>query len=87
MAKGRIVTATPAHQAFRDDAIALLRKHVAILSAKELLALAAHLVGQIIAMQDQRITTSETAIEIVAANIQIGNAEAIENLSTPHGTA
>lgn len=68
---------TAKHQAFRDDSIALLRKHAAELPAIEMLALAAHLVGQIVALQDQRKTTSAIAMEVVAKNIELGNAEAI----------
>jgi len=73
------------HHAFRTDAIALLDKHAGHLDKKEMLALAAHLVGQIIAMQDQRTMRPDMAMEIVARNIEVGNAEVLANLSKSQG--
>jgi hypothetical protein len=77
--------ATPANQAFRADAIELLRKHGGAMQSIELLALAAHLVGQIIALQDQRKVTPQLALHIVQQNIEAGNAEVLAALSTPQG--
>lgn len=57
------------------------------MSAQEMLALSAHLVGQIIAMQDQRTVTPEMAMKIVARNIEQGNQEAVDGLSAPAGRA
>lgn len=68
---------TVAHNRFRDDAVALLDKHGAHLDAKDMLAIAAHLVGQLIAMQDQRTMTREVAMEIVIQNIEQGNKEVL----------
>lgn len=73
------------HQAFRDDLIVILRKHAGHLQAQEMLALAAHLVGQLIALQDQQSMTPERAMQIVTANIERGNAEAIGNLFKTEG--
>lgn len=78
---------TAQHRAFRDDAIELLKKHGAHLDATEMLALAAHLTGQIIAMQDQRKVTREVALQIVGQNIEVGNAEVIRGLSQSGGLA
>lgn len=83
----RIQKITPAHRAFRDDAIALLKKHAGHLDARDVLALSAHLVGQIIAMQDQRTMTRAAALQIVTANIEKGNAEVIGNLFAEGGKA
>lgn len=84
----RLVTPTAKHRGFRDDVIALLRKHAGDLDAKEMLALSAHLTGQIIAMQDQRTVTRELALEIVGKNIEVGNSEAMAEVSgVPLGTA
>lgn len=74
---GRTVEPTALHHAFRDELVELLRKHTSELDAKEVLAIAAHTVGQIIAMQDQRTMTIEIAMEIVARNIEIGNGDAL----------
>lgn len=82
----RRVEPTPEHRAFRDEAIALLKKHAGHLNALDMLALAAHLVGQIAAMQDQRTTSPSRAMEVVAANIEAGNKEILDQLSgTPAG--
>ena len=74
----------PEHKAFRDGLIALLREHE-YLSAPEMLAIASHFVGQLIALQDQRKVTPDMAMKLVARNIEIGNASAIDGLMTPHG--
>ena len=75
------------HLAFRDDAIALLKKHAGDLDGAEMLALSAHLVGQIIAMQDQRKVTPAMALEIVSKNIEQGNGEVLAGLRKPAGAA
>lgn len=79
------VEPTAIHQEFRNDMIALLTKHSGALPADAMLALASHLVGQLVAMQDQRKLTPAMAMELVAANIQAGNAEVIQGLQTPQG--
>lgn len=78
---------TPAHSAFRDDALALLKKHAGHLDATDMLAMASHMVGQIIAMQDQRKVTREIALEILKANIEQGNREVLDNLGRSQGAA
>lgn len=75
------MTPTASHLKFRDDAIALLNKHAGALDATEMLALASHMVGQIVAMQDQRKVTPALAMEIVARNIEQGNGEVLAGLS------
>ena len=77
----RLVKPTEQHQAFRNDLIALLNKYAGHLDAKVMLALSAHLVGQIVAMQDQRTVTRALALEIVARNIEVGNAEAVAEVT------
>lgn len=76
-----IVLPEQKHSAFRDGLVALLREHEANLSKREMLALASHLVGQLIAMQDQRTTTPAVALQIVSENIEQGNREVIEGLT------
>lgn len=83
----RLIKPTAAHRAFRDDAIALLRKHAGELDAKDMLAMSAHLVGQILAMQDQRKMTPAMGMETIARNIEVGNAEAIAEVNSPAGKA
>jgi len=85
--KERRVTPKHEHHAFRNDALALLKKHAGHLDAKDMLALSAHMVGQIIAMQDQRTMTRDIAIEIVMRNIEAGNAEVLANLGNSIASA
>lgn len=76
------------HLAFRDAMIATMREHGTELPAEELLAVAAHFVGQLIALQDQRTMTRELAMQIVSNNIEQGNMEVIAGLITKSdGTA
>jgi hypothetical protein len=76
------------HRAFREDVVELMRKYAGRLTSEEVLALAAHLVGQVIAMQDQRVVTVAMAMEIVQKNIEQGNREAVgEILLATRGTA
>lgn len=75
------------HKAFRDDCIALLAKHGGTLSSEEMLALGSHLVGQLIALQDQRTTSKDKAIRTVLANIELGNQEALAEVMQPKGQA
>lgn len=83
----RSIQPTPDHKAFRADLVALLDKHAGKLDAADMLALASHAVGQIVALQDQRTMTSERAMQIVARNVEIGNAEVIENVMNSKGSA
>jgi len=53
----------------------------------EIPAVAAHLVGILIAVQDQRKVTRGMAPELVANNIEAGRAEAIEGLTKTESTA
>lgn len=76
---------TSAHKAFRDALIATMAQHGSDLQADELLAIASHLVGQLIALQDQRTMTAAMAMEIVMRNIEGGNADAIDPLLTQTG--
>ncbi len=78
--KASVRAAEARHRLFRDDLVAVLRKYSNELSAQEMLALAAHLVGQIVAMQDQRTVTPEMAMQIVSRNIEQGNREVLDNL-------
>ena len=78
---------TAAHRAFRDDAIALLKKHAGHLDALDMLALGAHLVGQLIAMQDHRKITPAMAMDVVGKNIEQGNGEVLAGLDKPAGSA
>lgn len=65
------------HRAFRDDLLVVLNKHAGALDASDMMAIAAYTVGQIMAMQDARKWSPALAMEVVAKNIEAGNAQAI----------
>lgn len=76
------------HEALRARLIELIGSVGAEVPADELLAIAAYLVGQLVAMQDQRTITPALAMEIVARNIEEGNAHTINSLlNAPGGNA
>lgn len=76
-----------AHLAFRNDALELLRRHAGATDPTHLLAIASHMVGQIIAMLDQRAISPDMAMHIVMTNIEAGNAEVISQLTGTMGRA
>lgn len=78
---------SPAARGFRNDVIVVLRKYADNLGAMGMLAVTAHLVGQLVAMQDQRKMTSAQAMELVASNIEVGNASVVNGLANPLGGA
>lgn len=77
------------HEVAYQDLCALVNKHADKIQAHELLAIAANMLGKLVALQDQRRFTSAQVMEIVAKNIEYGNQQVIENLanSKPGGTA
>lgn len=76
------IEAGPQHEVAYQELAALLKKHAGHLSSLEMLAVAANLVGKLVAMQDQRKVTPETAMEIVARNIEMGNAQVLALLES-----
>lgn len=73
------------HTAFRDDMVAMMRKHQHM-PPDEMLAVAAYFVGQLLALQDQRRMTPEMGLQVISSNIEAGNAQAIEQaLGNPVG--
>lgn len=73
--------AKPEHEVAYQDLVALCSKHAEKLSAAEILAIAANMLGKLIAMQDQREMTPAQAMEIVIKNIECGNKQVLEQLS------
>lgn len=78
-------TSKQKHEATYQDLIKLISKHN--LSPPEMLAVAANLVGKLIAMQDQRTMTREMAMEIVARNLEYGNQMVMDELHKTKGSA
>jgi hypothetical protein len=75
--------AEPEHEIAYQELVALIQRLTAQhnLSSVELLAVAANMLGKIVALQDQRTITADEAMDIVIANLQIGNDQAIKNLA------
>ena len=79
--------ARPEHEVAYQDLVALVSRHSAKLSSAELLAVAANMLGKIIALQDQRTMTREQALEIVLHNLEVGNQQVIDQLQKSEGQA
>ena len=69
----------PEHAVAYEDICALVGRHAAKVTAVDLLAIAANMIGKLIAIQDRTTMTPARAMEIVMANIEGGNREAIES--------
>lgn len=85
----KITTPTPAQLAFRKGLEATIAEHGQTLDAVEILAVLSHLVGQVIAVQDQRAMTPDMAMHLVGTNIEVGNREVVQGLlmAAPGGHA
>jgi len=79
--------AKPEHEVAYQDLVKLVRKHAHKLSALELLAVAANMLGKLIALQDQHSVTIEMAMELVAKNIEHGNQQVLARLNKTEGSA
>ncbi len=75
------------HKQIRDRILETIRKDMGDMKAEEILAIVSYTVGQLVALLDQRKFTSDMAMQIVAANIEAGNAYVIAGLSEIGGTA
>ena len=77
--------AKPEHEVLYQDMVALLRKHADKMSAVEMLAVGANMLGKRVALQDQRTMTPELAMRTVAANIEFGNKQVLDELAKSLG--
>lgn len=75
------------HEVLYQDLCKLCSNHAEKLSAQELLAVAANMLGKLIAMQDQRTMSPALAMEIVAKNIECGNQQVLAQLLKSDGNA
>ena len=85
--KTKLHTAAPEHEVAYQDIVALVRKHGEHLSAVEMLAIAANMLGKLCAMQDQRSLTPAMVMEIVAQNVEEGNRQAVAEVMKSEGSA
>lgn len=79
--------AKPEHEVAYQDLCQLVNKHADKMSSLELLAVAANMLGKLVALQDQRTTSPSMAMEVVAQNIERGNLQAIEQVQQTRGSA
>lgn len=70
----------PKHEEFRQELLAVVKAKGETMAADEVLAMVSYLVGQLLALQDQRHYTVEIAMQLVMRNIEAGNVDAIANL-------
>ena len=75
------------HEVAYQDLCALCAKHADKLSPLELLAIASNMLGKLLAMQDQRLTTVDKAKDIMIRNIELGNRQVIDQLMQSQGKA
>lgn len=83
----RIQQAKPEHEVAYQDICALVNKHAGKLTPLELLAIGSNMIGKLVAMQDQRVTTPEMAMEVVSLNLQKGNQQVLEQLGQSKGAS
>lgn len=79
--------AKPEHEVAYQDLCALINKHADKMGALEILAVAANMIGKLVALQDQRRITQSEAMEIVATNIEEGNRQVLEQVGKTQGSA
>jgi hypothetical protein len=79
--------ATAKHEEFYKELCWLLGKYSNDVDASEALAIAANMLGKLIALQDQRTMTPKRAMEIVTANLIQGNEDCIDGLKLTEGSA
>lgn len=73
----KLVSTSPDAENCRQAMLAAMRPYADKLGKPGMLAVASALVGQIIALQDQRTMTNAMIVEIVQRNIEYANAETI----------
>jgi outer membrane lipoprotein SlyB len=76
-----VVIAKPEHEVCYQDLAALIGRHAGKMTAEQILAVAANMLGKLIALQDQRTMTRDRALEIVLKNIELGNEQVVKQLA------
>lgn len=76
----RIQKTTPRHEQFRLDVIAAMKPYDDI-PAIEQLAVLAVFMGQLIALQDSTKYTAAQVMDLVASNVEMGNANALTGVA------
>lgn len=71
----------PEHLAMRTAVLEALKPYQEQIDAYEILAIMSHVVGQLVALQDQTRFTADQLMTMVAQNIEQGNAEVVQGLT------
>ena len=71
----KTIPTSPMAERCRQDMVGAMRPYADAIGMEGLLGVAAKIVGQLITMQDQSTMTPEMAMELVLANIVMGNHE------------
>jgi hypothetical protein len=79
------ITATDDHEQIYQELCAIINKRVGDKSKEHVLAIAANMVGKLIAMQDQRTMTRDGALRLVMKNIELGNQQVLDALDKTQG--
>ena len=79
--------ARPEHEVLYQDLAKLVGKHGDKVTAEEMLAIAANMLGKLLAFQDQRTMTRERGLEIITQNIELGNQQAVAEVMNSRGRA
>ena len=82
----KIQIAQPKHEVLYQELVDLLKKHADELDSLEMLAIAANMLGKLVAMQDQRKVTSDMGMEVVGKNIELGNRQVLKQLANTKGS-
>lgn len=82
-----IRTAKPEHEVLYQDLAKLLGRHGDKVTAEEMLAIGANMLGKLLAYQDQRTMTRDRGLEIIIKNIEFGNQQAVAELMKSKGRA
>lgn len=80
MPKMKNIPTSPTYEACRQALVAAIKPYADELGGPGMLAVASMLVGQLIAMQDQRTMNRAMATEIVVRNIENANQEVLDGL-------
>jgi hypothetical protein len=83
----RRVKTGPEYEVAYQDLCALVNKHSDKLTSLQVLAVAANMLGKLIAMQDQRTVTPEMAMKVVTENLERGNRQVWEQIMQSQGSA
>lgn len=79
------VLGTKLHDDAKNAVMEALRPFQDKLSAEEILALMAKVVGMLVALQDQRKYTPQQIMSMVSANIESGNQDMVDQLMKSQG--